>query len=206
VLKISPSLCHTHIFTNCPHTSAQLGHENQPDEVSFGFNVHGFVHRKNILIYIYNKMQRYTVYFIWKLLYMFWLVPSPVIRRANNCIYSIWYLSGRYCYLCCRQMPSTALCICQTVTATCAVAKCQTQHFVFVRPLLLPMLSPNAKHSTLYLSGRYCYLCCHQMPSTALCICQAVTATCAVAKCQAQHFVKHHYCENDNKKSLTFGK
>jgi len=44
-------------------------------------------------------MQRYTVYFIWKLLYMLWLVPSPIIRSANNCIYSTWYLSRRYCYL-----------------------------------------------------------------------------------------------------------
>ena len=35
-------------------------------------------------------MQRYTVYFIWKLLYMFRVVPSPIIRSANNCIYSIW--------------------------------------------------------------------------------------------------------------------
>ena len=44
-------------------------------------------------------MQRYTVYFIWKLLYMFWVVPPPIIRSANNCICSIWYLSDRYCYL-----------------------------------------------------------------------------------------------------------
>jgi hypothetical protein len=49
--------------------------------------------------YISNKMQRYTFYFIWNLLYMFRLVPSPIIRGANNCIYSIWYLSHRYCYL-----------------------------------------------------------------------------------------------------------
>ena len=53
-----------------------------------------------------NKMQRYTVYFIRKLLYMFWVVPPPVIRSANNCIYSIWYLSYRYCYL-----PLAAGCI-----------------------------------------------------------------------------------------------
>ena len=54
-----------------------------------------------IYIYVYtsNKMQRYTVYFIWKLLYMFRVVPPPIIRSANNCIYSIWYLSHRYCYL-----------------------------------------------------------------------------------------------------------
>jgi hypothetical protein len=39
------------------------------------------------------------VYFIWKLFYMFRVVPSPIIKSANNCIYSIWYLSHRYCYL-----------------------------------------------------------------------------------------------------------
>jgi hypothetical protein len=44
-------------------------------------------------------MQRYTVYFIWNSLYMFRVVPSPIISSANNCIYSIWYLSHRYCYL-----------------------------------------------------------------------------------------------------------
>jgi len=44
-------------------------------------------------------MQRYTVYFIWKLLYMFRLVPPPITRSAYNYIYSIWYLSHRYCYL-----------------------------------------------------------------------------------------------------------
>ena len=48
---------------------------------------------------ISNKMQRYTVYFIWKLLYMFRVVPPPIIRSEDNCIYSIWYLSDRYCYL-----------------------------------------------------------------------------------------------------------
>ena len=38
-------------------------------------------------------MQYYTVYFIWKLLYMFRVVPPRIIRSINNCIYSsIWYL------------------------------------------------------------------------------------------------------------------
>ena len=38
-------------------------------------------------------MQRYTVYeyFIWKLLYIFRVILSAIIRSANNCIYSIWY-------------------------------------------------------------------------------------------------------------------
>ena len=44
-------------------------------------------------------MGRYTVYFIWKLLYVFRVVPPPIIRSADNCIYSMWYLSHRYCYL-----------------------------------------------------------------------------------------------------------
>ena len=52
-----------------------------------------------IFQYISNKMQHYTVYFIWKLLYMFRVVPSPIIRNANNCIYSVCYLSYLYCYL-----------------------------------------------------------------------------------------------------------
>jgi hypothetical protein len=30
---------------------------------------------------------------------MFWVVIPPIIRSAYNCIYSIWYLSHRYCYL-----------------------------------------------------------------------------------------------------------
>ena len=37
--------------------------------------------------------------YIWKLLYMFRVVLPPIIRGAYNCIYSIWYLSHRYCYL-----------------------------------------------------------------------------------------------------------
>jgi len=44
-------------------------------------------------------MQSYTLYFIWKLLYMFQAVPPPIIRSTNNCIYSIWYLSHCYCYM-----------------------------------------------------------------------------------------------------------
>jgi hypothetical protein len=37
-----------------------------------------------IFYYISNKMQRYTVYFIWKLLCMFRVVAPPNIRSANN--------------------------------------------------------------------------------------------------------------------------
>jgi hypothetical protein len=50
------------------------------------------------IVSISNEMQRYTVY-IWKLLYMLQVVLPPIIRSACNCIYSIWYLSHRYCFL-----------------------------------------------------------------------------------------------------------
>jgi hypothetical protein len=36
---------------------------------------------------------------MWKLLYMFRVALPPIIRSVYNCIYSIWYLSHRYCYL-----------------------------------------------------------------------------------------------------------
>jgi len=52
-----------------------------------------------IFQYISNKIQHYTVYFYPELLYMFRVVPPPIIRSANSRIFSIWYLSHRYCYL-----------------------------------------------------------------------------------------------------------
>jgi len=50
----------------------------------------------NIVQYtrISNKMQFYTVYYIWRLLYMFRVLLPPIIRSAYNCLYSIRY-SGR---------------------------------------------------------------------------------------------------------------
>ena len=63
------------------------------------FKVHGSVHRNNSSNIYPTRCKIYTVYFIWKLLYMSRLVPPPIIRSTNNCIYSIWYLSHRYCYL-----------------------------------------------------------------------------------------------------------
>jgi hypothetical protein len=37
--------------------------------------------------------------YICKLLYMFRVVPPPIIRSTHNCIYNIWYLLNSYCYL-----------------------------------------------------------------------------------------------------------
>jgi hypothetical protein len=53
---------------------------------------------KNVLALLNINWQRYTVYFIWKLLYMFRVILPPIIRSANNFIYSICYLSHCYCY------------------------------------------------------------------------------------------------------------
>jgi len=53
----------------------------------------------SIFLYISNKMQRTQFIYIWKLLYMFRVVLPSIIRRPYNCIYSICYLSHRYCYL-----------------------------------------------------------------------------------------------------------
>jgi hypothetical protein len=49
--------------------------------------------------HIWNDNIKKDLQEIWKLLYMYRAVPPPIIRSANNCIYSIWYLSHRYCYL-----------------------------------------------------------------------------------------------------------
>jgi hypothetical protein len=53
----------------------------------------------SIFQYISNKMQCYTVYlYLETALHVSGGTP-PIIRNAYNCIYSIWYLSHRYCYL-----------------------------------------------------------------------------------------------------------
>jgi hypothetical protein len=52
-----------------------------------------------IFQYVSNKMQRYTVYLYLENALHVSGGTSTIIRSANNCIYSIWYLSDRYCYL-----------------------------------------------------------------------------------------------------------
>jgi hypothetical protein len=44
-------------------------------------------------------MQRYTIYLYLEIALHVRVVPPLIIRSAYNCIYSIWYLSQRYCYL-----------------------------------------------------------------------------------------------------------
>jgi hypothetical protein len=52
----------------------------------------------NILVYP-TRCNVIQFVYIWKLFYMFRVVLPPIIRSACNYIYSIWYLSRRYCYL-----------------------------------------------------------------------------------------------------------
>jgi len=57
--------------------------------------------KNNTQIYsnIYPTRCNFTQFiYIWKRLYMIWVVLPPIIRSAYNCIYSIWYLSQSYCY------------------------------------------------------------------------------------------------------------
>jgi len=44
-------------------------------------------------------MQLYTVYLYLEISLHVSVVPPPIIRSTNNCIYCIWYLSDSYCYL-----------------------------------------------------------------------------------------------------------
>ena len=37
--------------------------------------------------------------YLWKMLYMFRVVCPPIISSTHKCIYSIWHLSDRNCYL-----------------------------------------------------------------------------------------------------------
>jgi hypothetical protein len=66
--------------------------------ICINFNVHGSMHHNNIVIYIQQDATFHSLFF-WKLPYMCQVVPPPIIRSANNCVYGIWYLSYRYCYL-----------------------------------------------------------------------------------------------------------
>ena len=51
------------------------------------------------LIYFQQDGTLHSFFISGKLLYMFRVVSPPITRSTHNCIYSIWYLSNRYCYL-----------------------------------------------------------------------------------------------------------
>jgi len=111
-------------------------------------------------------------------------------QERNKCIYSIWYLSHRYCQLPLYHHPlsgaqtsvSTASGICHTLTANCRYTtthhqerkQVYLQHLVFVTPLLLTAAIPpsiirsanKCIFSIWYLSHRYCHLPLYHHPSS----------------------------------------
>ena len=52
-----------------------------------------------LLKYFQHDATLHSLFIYGKLLYMCRVVSPPIIRSTHNCIYSIWYLSNRYCYL-----------------------------------------------------------------------------------------------------------
>ena len=85
ILAYPPNFIHLQLATSCSKTVLS-----------------NYASANNLQVYsnIYPKRCNVTQFiYIWKLLYMFLVVPPPIIRSAYNCIYSIWYLSHRYCYL-----------------------------------------------------------------------------------------------------------
>ena len=67
---------------------------------SFGHLKSNVYIQNNVFQIMTNKMQSLTVFFyLCKLLYMFRADPPPIIRSTQSCIYIIWYVSKRYCYL-----------------------------------------------------------------------------------------------------------
>jgi len=69
-----------------------------PLKCNFDLNVHGSVPRNNVLIYIQQDATLHGFFYREIALHVSG-GTQPNIRSAYNCIYSIWYLSHRYCYL-----------------------------------------------------------------------------------------------------------
>jgi len=59
----------------------------------------GSVHRESMLIIVQQDATIYSLLYFYKLLHMFQVVTSPIIRSTYNCNYSIWHWSNRLCYL-----------------------------------------------------------------------------------------------------------
>ena len=90
---------------------------------------------------------------------MFRVVPPPIIRSANNCMYSIWYLSHHYCYWQVAVMVETALHVSGGITTHHQERKqLYLQHLVFVTPLLLLAGSSNGVHGSVHRKNILIYI------------------------------------------------
>jgi len=83
--------------------TCMLLEQNETPFILTHTHTHTHTNRRNYvqIFYYFNvyPTRLNVTQFIWKLLYMFWVVPPSIIRSAYNCIYSIWYLSHCYYYL-----------------------------------------------------------------------------------------------------------
>ena len=78
----------------CRHTSTQEDY-TEMDLTFMGPCIVGIF----LLIYFQQDSTLHSLFIYGKLLYMFRVVSPPIIRSSYNYIYSIGYLSNRYCYL-----------------------------------------------------------------------------------------------------------
>ena len=60
------------------------------------FYVHWSVHRESKSIIVQQDSTMYSLLYFCKLLYMFRVVTSPIIRSTYNCNYSIWFCNYSY--------------------------------------------------------------------------------------------------------------
>jgi hypothetical protein len=119
VVKTSTFIFNNPVYPNCDHDRySRIGcFEGWNDEI-ITFSLYD--NRKTELrSNIYPTRCTFTQFiYIWKLLYMLRVLLPPIIRSSYNFIYSIWYLSDRYCY---RQIAVTVWQIPEAVdTVVCA--------------------------------------------------------------------------------------
>jgi hypothetical protein len=81
------------------HTGIHLHSTFHHNKWVIFFYVHGSVHRDSMSIIVQRDATIYNLLCFCKLLYMFRVVTSPIIRSTYNCNYSIWHWSNRLCYL-----------------------------------------------------------------------------------------------------------
>jgi len=89
-----------HLLTRCPLYlfSCILDLGVMLYEYNTNFSVQGSVHRKYIPIYIQQDATLHSLFISGNYSTRFGLYLHQS-SGAHNCMYSIWYLSNRYCYL-----------------------------------------------------------------------------------------------------------
>jgi hypothetical protein len=65
----------------------------------YNYYVHGSVHHESMSIIVQQDATIYSLLYFCKLLYMFRVGTSLIIRSTYNCNYSIWHWLNPLCYL-----------------------------------------------------------------------------------------------------------